>query len=259
MWNRQPLYLGWPRRASSRTPDKSSGRPEADKSCGRPWATSGNILSRMASTIHGKINSGSSSSTDVSPAEVELPPPAFVPSVRPPAKLTSIDSAGEKHNVYIHFPKDPNCEVSTLTKFYESAMPKKSWRSGWQILNWGKIWWEDSSRPQSSQWRARIKNAALTCCGCARPGDSMDPKLSIAKPNQLRRRREVFDTSYTQKKPKIHSSGHFSSICSSLRGTVLESWEIDSVQIRNSWYCGTSCTTSKTRHFVSVGELNRPS
>ena len=36
--------------------------------------------------------------------------------------------------------------------------------------------------------------------GCARLGSSMGSKLSMQKPNQLRRRREVFDNSYTQKK-----------------------------------------------------------
>ena len=36
------------------SPDPSSGWWEADTSCGRPWATSGNRLTRMASTIHGR-------------------------------------------------------------------------------------------------------------------------------------------------------------------------------------------------------------
>ena len=49
---------------------------------------------------------GSSCSTDVSPADVAIPPPAIHPSAHPPAKLTSNNSGG-KHNLFTYFPKDP--------------------------------------------------------------------------------------------------------------------------------------------------------
>ena len=57
----------------------------------------------------------SSSSTDVSPADVEMPPPASPLSPHPPAKRTS-NGAREKHKLCSHFPEDPNCEVCTRTK-----------------------------------------------------------------------------------------------------------------------------------------------
>ena len=54
--NRQTHPFGCPRRASNRTPDQSSGRPEANSSCGRPQAKCRNNIARMASTIHGMMD-----------------------------------------------------------------------------------------------------------------------------------------------------------------------------------------------------------
>ena len=45
--NRQPHSLGGLRCASNRTPDQSSGRPEANTCCERPRATCGNKITRM--------------------------------------------------------------------------------------------------------------------------------------------------------------------------------------------------------------------
>ena len=98
-------------------------------SCGRPWATSGNRITRRASTFHGRIDMGSSSSTDVSPADVERPPPALPPSAHPPAKPTS-NNAGGKHHLVTHFPERP--ELRSMQTHNSHAMQKKSWRSGGQ-------------------------------------------------------------------------------------------------------------------------------
>ena len=61
------------------------------------------------------LTRGSSSSTDVSPDDVDIPPPALPLSAHPPAKPTS-NRARRKHHLFIHFPKDPNCEVCRRTK-----------------------------------------------------------------------------------------------------------------------------------------------
>ena len=45
----------------------------------------------------------SSSSTDVSPADVAVPPPALLHSARPPAQLAS-KKAGGRHNLFTRFP-----------------------------------------------------------------------------------------------------------------------------------------------------------
>ena len=50
----------------------------------------------------------------VSPADVDIPPPAL-PSAPPPAKPTS-NKAWGKHNSSTHFCKDPNCEVCRRPK-----------------------------------------------------------------------------------------------------------------------------------------------
>ena len=63
-----PLWAGssaiWPIRLQTHVPDmqatdhqtRAVGDPEADTSCGRPRVKSGNRFTRVASTIHGKIN-----------------------------------------------------------------------------------------------------------------------------------------------------------------------------------------------------------
>ena len=82
------------------------------------WATmskSGSRFTRMASTIHGKMTSGLLSSTDVPPADMEIPPLTLPLSAHPPVQLTS-NRAGRKHNLVTHFPKDPICEVCRRTK-----------------------------------------------------------------------------------------------------------------------------------------------
>ena len=55
------------------------------------------------------LTSGSSSSTDVSAAEVEIPPPANSLSAHPPSKPNP-NNTGGKHKLFTHFPKDPTCE-----------------------------------------------------------------------------------------------------------------------------------------------------
>ena len=47
---------GGPRRASNRTPDQSSGRPEAGASCGRSWTARGDRITRVSWTILWRID-----------------------------------------------------------------------------------------------------------------------------------------------------------------------------------------------------------
>ena len=61
------------------------------------------------------LTRGSSSSTDVSPADVELPPPPLPPSAHPPATPPS-NRTWRNNNLFCHFPQDPNCEVWRRTK-----------------------------------------------------------------------------------------------------------------------------------------------
>ena len=58
---------------------------------------------------------GSSSSTDVLPADVSIPAPAILPSVVPPTKPTSNKSGGQ-HKLFTHFPGDANCKVCRRAK-----------------------------------------------------------------------------------------------------------------------------------------------
>ena len=60
----------------------------------------------------------------------------------------------------------------------------------------------------------------------------------------------------SRRKPKIHSNGQFSDICQSLRRAELESRGINATQIRNTWNCRPSCTTSeRERNFVSASSV----
>ena len=92
---------------------------------------------------------------------------------------------------------------------YESATQKKSWRSGGQHFNW-----------LCKTWRLNGFRVVHT------------------KPNQLIRRREVFDNSFTQKKtlnPFIRTSSmEYIEACEEPNWKL---WEIYAAQIRNTWNC----------------------
>ena len=171
--NHIPLFL--PRRASNRTPDPSSGWREADTNGGRPRIASG--LTRR-----------SSSSTAVSPADVEIPPPTnHLPRI---IRETYFGQSSEKAQSFTYF---PNCTVCRRTKVATAPCKKKSWRLGRQNSSYRKIWRYDNSRLRGSKWRARIEISQI-CSGCAGLGDTIDSKLSMQKPNQFRRRRDLIRT-----------------------------------------------------------------
>ena len=100
-----------------------------------------------------------------------------------------------------------------------------------------------------------MKNKNLDCI-TANPGDSMGSKLSMQKPNQLWRRREVFETSCIQKKIQ---DPFFQTILWNLSKLAKSRIGImrDTEQIRNKRNCRTKCTTSERRHFARIGLLEQ--
>ena len=101
--NRQLHSFGCPWRAISRSPDTTSGWLEADTSCGRPWARSGNRLARTASKTHGRIDR-EIVKFDRCFSSLRGNTTASTSSSRrhPPAKPTS-SIAGAKHRMFTHF------------------------------------------------------------------------------------------------------------------------------------------------------------
>ena len=65
----------------------------------------------------------SSNSTDVSPGDVETPPPVLPPSVHPPAKPSS-NRAGGKHNFFHSFSERPELRSVRTHESYEGAVQK---------------------------------------------------------------------------------------------------------------------------------------
>ena len=189
------------------------------------------------------LTRGSSSSTDVSPPDVTIPSPAIPPSPHPPAKPTSNISRG-KRNLFSNFPKGPNYEGCRRTKVTRTSckvnLGDRTDRI--KIVEDLVIWSLQTTRfLMKSNNLDCITDVQWSCKTWRGSGF----KVIHAKPNQLRRRREVSRSIYTD-----NSLFFFS-----LRWTELESWEINSAQIRNTWQCRTSCTTSERRNFVSIGSV----
>ena len=119
---------------------------------------------------------------------------------------------------------------------YESAMQKKSWRSGGQNnKNCQKIWWYDNSRPQSSHWRSRVEISSRICRSCARLVDSMNSTSSMQ--NRI-------STEDDEKSRKfLHSEEYLRSIYTdkclefvySLRRAWLEPWKILQNEQNDEW------------------------
>ena len=214
--NRQPHSLGGPRRASNRTPDQSSGRPEAATSCPRPRATCGIRIGKRLQLFTEGLTGRSSSSMEVFPADVAILPPAIPPSSHPPATLTSNEEGG-KHTLQTHCPKDLNCEVSRRTKGTrlpckrnpdgrtESVLPKEF-----------EMWSQQTTR-------FLMKSTNLDCITnmqwLCRTWQCHGFKVIHAETNQLRRRREVLDNSYVHKKaqhPYTDNCLEFVKVCEEL-------------------------------------------
>ena len=130
------------------------------------------------------LTRGSSSSTDVSPVD---------PAAHPPAKLIS-NRAGRKHILFILFSTDPYCEVCRGCHAEEILM------IGRTELRLPK----DLEISKQQTTRFSMKNKNLDCvtdlqwsCKTWRRNGF---KVIRARPNQFKRRREVFEHSYVQKK-----------------------------------------------------------
>ena len=83
----------------------------------------------------------------------------------------------------------------------------------------------------------------------------MGPKLSMQDQIRSIDAGKSQNILMSRRQPKIHLHGQISGISSSLRRAELESREIYAAQIRNTWNCRTSCTTSERRNFGSIGSL----
>ena len=96
---------------------------------------------------------------------------------------------------FIHsFSERPKLQSLQTHESYESAMQKKSWRSGGLNYNCQTIRRCDNSRPNKNRYC--ITNIVWLCKTCRLDGF----KVIQAKPNQLRRRGEVSNNSCTKKK-----------------------------------------------------------
>ena len=101
------------------------------------------------------LTRGSSSSTDVSPADVAIPPPAIPPSAHDPTKTTSNKAGGKAQ--FIHSSSQrPELQSIQTRESYKGVMQQQFWRSGGQNWDFRKIWGYDHSRPQGSEWRTRL-------------------------------------------------------------------------------------------------------
>ena len=80
------------------------------------WATTSDVWKQnyQKGFNHSRKARGSSVSTDVSPADVAIPPPALFLSAHPSAKPHS-NTSGGSHILFTHFPKDPIWEVCRRT------------------------------------------------------------------------------------------------------------------------------------------------
>ena len=105
-----------PRRASSRSPDQRSGWPQTATRCGRPWTTCGNRITRMASTIHGRIDKGIIK-FDRRLSRWRGDTTASTPFFRESFSKTQFKTKQEESTSYsLIFRQTQNCEVCRRTK-----------------------------------------------------------------------------------------------------------------------------------------------
>ena len=85
------------------------------------------------------LTHGSSSSTDVSPADVAIPPPAIPHSAHLPAKSSSV-TAGGKYHLITHFPKTRIAMYAAARKLRERHAGRNPDDRADRILIAERIW-----------------------------------------------------------------------------------------------------------------------
>ena len=194
--NRQPHPVVCPRRASSWWPGPSSGWLEADTSCERPRVESGNRFTRTASTIHGRIDEEIFNFDTSLQQTWTYHRQHFLP------RLLQQNLRQTKHEENTIHPL-----ISAKTRIAKYADVRKlRGRHAKEILTIGRtelrlpqdlvIRKQQTTRfSMKSKNRECITTMQSLCKAWRRNGF----KVIHASQNQLRRRREVFEHSYTQK------------------------------------------------------------
>ena len=143
----------------------------------------------MTSTIHGRIDEvrRSSSSTDVSPADVAIPPRAIPPPAHPPPKLTSNDAGGKRY-VSSHVPKDRRKVTrAPCGRNIDDRVDKcRNIWFGDMITADHKVLHEEQESRFHHKDAVVVQDLAT----------QWNQKLSMQNPYQLRKRRELFEKSY---------------------------------------------------------------
>ena len=162
----------------------------------------------------------SSSSTDVSPADLDTPPPASSLSAHLPARRTS-NKAGGMHDLFTHFPKDPNCDVCRRAKV--TTVPcRRNLDDRADRIKRQKclaIWKQQTTRLST---KIKRRDCITNLQWSFRTWRLNGFQVIYTKSNQLRRRREVSDNSYVQKKIQDTFIRNILWIFQSLRITDLE-------------------------------------
>ena len=202
--NHIPLVV--PGVQATKTPDHSSGRPK------QTWAVCYHEL-QVATELPEWIEPftegftrWSSSSTDVSPADVAIPLPAISLSAHPPAKPI-IKKPWGKHSLFNHFPKTRIAKYADAWKL-RVCLAEEILASG-HNSDCQKNWWFDNSSPQGSEWRARMEIASQICSGCARLGDSIRSTFSMQNQVSSGDAEKSSKILTSRRKPKVHKHGQF--------------------------------------------------
>ena len=96
--------------------------------------------------------------------------------------------------IYIHFPKDWNCEICQRTKNYKGPMQKTQWRSRTSCRT---FWWFDYCRSQGPKWQLRISKQSSICSCGAGSSHSMDPGVSVQEQNFTRNPEKLAKVSWS--------------------------------------------------------------
>ena len=143
---------------------------------------------------------GSSSSTDVFPPDVGIPPLAHLPSARPSEKPLSNKSGGNQHLFFSFFTKTRIAKSADARKVQERHAEEilTIGRTEFRLLRNVVIWLQQTTK------FSIIDIASQICSGRARPGDAMDSKLSIQDQMSSRDVEKSQKNLKSRRKPKIH-------------------------------------------------------
>ena len=154
-----------------------------------------------------------------------------------------VEPGSGKHNVYTHFPKNPNCDTCLKTKITRASCRRRAGTVVPRAEHFGdlitadhKVLSEESDSRNNHRYVGVVQDLATQWI-----------QLYPCKTNIPRKPKEACESSWSQIGTQKSLTLTIPWNWQVLRGIILESLYVNTTQIRNKWHCRKSSVQSERR------------